>query len=66
MVVLYMVGAGMMQASCAVVGQQIGAGDEGMARMLYKSFQIVAGTMIIFVMVLQYIWREEIVNAYTE
>mmetsp|Transcript_12782 Transcript_12782/g.21611 ORF Transcript_12782/g.21611 Transcript_12782/m.21611 type:complete len:212 (+) Transcript_12782:864-1499(+) len=66
MVVLYMVGAGLDQASCAIVGQQIGSNNVKMAKVFYDSFRRVTVVIILLVMTFQYIYRREIVMMFTD
>ena len=65
MVVLYMVGNGLDQAACAIVGQHLGNNDKKKAWDYYNAFRVVSPMLICFVMLLQWVYRVEIVEMYT-
>ena len=66
MVVLYMVGAGLQSASCALIGQNIGKSDVTEAKNFYITFRYVSALIIVFVIYVQYMFHEEIIAVYTD
>jgi len=65
LVLLYMIGAGLDQASCAFVGQAIGAGKVTLARKFYHTFCYISTFVILFVILVFNYFKEDIVCLYT-
>jgi Na+-driven multidrug efflux pump len=65
MVLLYMVGSGLDSASCALIGQALGANNESAAKDFYSTFKLIGSFLIGVVMVVQWTLKEQIVNMYT-
>ena len=63
---LYMVGLGFEQGTCALVGQQIGKNDPAEARVYFNSFKYVASIVVIVLIIIVYTLRVEIVSIYTD
>jgi Na+-driven multidrug efflux pump len=63
---LYMVGAGFDQASCAFLGQAIGAGKVSLARTFYRTFNYVASIYIIITIIIFYHFKDDIICIYTD
>jgi Na+-driven multidrug efflux pump len=66
MVVLYMVGMGLEQAACAIVGNLLGSNNPDLAMLYYKTISHVSTIMILGVVFFQYLYKAEIVNLYTD
>jgi Na+-driven multidrug efflux pump len=66
MVLLYMVGNGLDSASCALIGQSLGAGKISSAKLFYNSFKVIATVLICFVILLTYVFKEDIISIYTD
>ena len=66
MVISDMIGMGLDQASCAFVGQALGAGKVALARQFYDAFRLVSAVVILVYMVLFYHFQVQIVNIYTD
>ena len=65
LVMLYMIGSGLDQASCAFVGQALGAGRVDLARQFYRDFCYISATVIFFVIIIFNYFKEDIVCLYT-
>lgn len=65
MVLLYMTGSGLDNASCALVGQALGANNISAAKGFYSTFRIIASLLIGLIMLLQWTFREVLVDMYT-
>lgn len=63
---LYMVGFGLEKAACVIVGQQIGKGDAPEALRYYNTIRIVSAIMIILVIIIQFIYRKELIYMFTD
>ena len=59
-----MVGTGFEQASCAIIGNQLGRGDVKSAKDFYGTLRHIAFWTIMATTLVQYIFRKEIVGAY--
>ena len=57
MTILYMVGMGSDQASCALVGQQLGANKPIKAKVYYRSFKWVMLVIVIAICTLVHLFR---------
>ena len=52
MVLLYMIGSGLDSASCAIIGQSLGAGNVEGSKIFYTTFRIIATIAILVLIVL--------------
>ena len=66
MVMLYMVGSGLDSASCAIIGQALGAGNVIGSKIFYTTFRIIASIAIVVVILLTYTFQEQIIDVYTD
>lgn len=57
----YMVAIGLEQASCALIGWQIGKGDIKKAREFYDSFKIVTACLLFITSTSLYLFKEPLV-----
>lgn len=62
----YMVAIGLEQASCALVGWQIGKGDIEKAREFYDSFKIVTACLLFITSTCIYLFKEPLVRMFTD
>lgn len=65
MEVLYMVGLGLDQSSCALVGRWLGKNDHKTALEFYNAFRILSPIVIGFVLILEWIFRVQSVEMFT-
>ena len=57
---------GLEQASCALVGAQLGKNFPGQAMIYYKSFQVITFWMTVISTLMFYTYRENIIRLYTD
>ena len=65
MVILYMQAMGLEQATCALVGQQLGRNAPVQARIYYRSFRYIAFWFIVITTILFWVLRVQIINLFT-
>mmetsp|Transcript_42311 Transcript_42311/g.64894 ORF Transcript_42311/g.64894 Transcript_42311/m.64894 type:complete len:206 (-) Transcript_42311:19-636(-) len=61
----YMVGIGLEQASCTLVGQQIGKGDVSMARKMYSTFKVNTAIILVVTSSMVFLFKEQLMRAFT-
>ena len=61
----YQVAIGLEQASCTLIGRQIGKGDVQKAKLFYKSFQWITTCMVATTSILVYFLKERIISLFT-
>ena len=61
----YQVAIGLEQASCTLIGRQIGKGDVPKAKQFYKTFQRITAAMVATTSLLVYFFKEKIVSLFT-
>lgn len=66
MVILYMFGAGLDSASCALIGQFLGAGKVSHARLYFKTFKLLTTTAIFIILILMSIFQRQVVSLYSD
>jgi len=61
----YMVAIGLEQASCALVGQEIGKGDVPNAKLYYRAFEIITTIILICTSTLVYLFSDALISIFT-
>ena len=61
----YMVAIGLEQASCALVGQEIGKGDVPNAKLYYRAFEIITTLILICTSTLVYVFSDALISIFT-
>lgn len=61
----YMVAIGLEQASCALVGQEIGKADVPNAKLYYRAFEIITTIILICTSTLVYVFSDALISIFT-
>ena len=63
--IMFMVPMGVQSASCAIIGEQIGAGRVALAKEYFRLMSLICLVMLLVVQMLFYFFREPIIRSFT-
>ena len=62
---MFMVPMGMQEAACAIIGNEVGAGNVPLAKKYYRVISAIAGSALILISLFCFFCRQAIVDLFT-